>query len=153
MAAHDYVFISRWHVAATREEVAAILADPAQLPRWWGDVYLSVTPEDGGVYVVHSRGALPYTLRWRLQLVRDDRPRGFSLRAWGDLEGTGDWEFHASGLIVFVWRVRADKPLLRWFSWLLKPVFAANHRWAMARGEEALRREVVRRRLMREVRC
>ena len=41
--------------------------------------------------------------------------------------------------IVYDWRVRAAKPLLQQLSWLLKPVFAANHRWAMARsrGEPA----------------
>ncbi|HEY1905085.1 MAG TPA: hypothetical protein VGG91_03530 [Myxococcaceae bacterium] len=31
-------------------------------------------------------------------------------------------------------------------SWLLRPVFAANHRWAMARGEESLALELRRRR-------
>jgi hypothetical protein len=41
--------------------------------------------------------------------------------------------------------VRADKPLLRYGSWFVKPIFAANHRWAMARGEESLKRELERR--------
>jgi hypothetical protein len=42
--------------------------------------------------------------------------------------------------------VRADKPILRYGSFILKPIFAANHRWAMARGEESLARELLRRR-------
>ena len=42
-------------------------------------------------------------------------------------------------------RIRAEKPLLRYLSFLLKPVFSANHRWAMARGEESLRAELGRR--------
>jgi hypothetical protein len=29
---------------------------------------------------------------------------------------------------------------------VIKPLFAANHRWAMARGEESLRLELARRR-------
>jgi hypothetical protein len=33
---------------------------------------------------------------------------------------------------------------LRRLTWLLRPVFAANHRWAMARGEESLRLELRR---------
>jgi hypothetical protein len=49
-------------------------------------------------------------------------------------------------VITYNWRVSAIKPLLRWLSWLLRPVFAANHRWAMARGEESLRPELRRRR-------
>jgi hypothetical protein len=49
-------------------------------------------------------------------------------------------------VITYDWRVRAAKPLLRRLSWLLKPVFAANHHWAMARGEESLALELRRRR-------
>ncbi len=48
--------------------------------------------------------------------------------------------------ITYDWKIRADKPLLRRLSFLLKPVFAANHRWAMAKGEESLRLELRRRR-------
>ena len=44
------------------------------------------------------------------------------------------------------WRRRADKPLLAALSFLMKPLFAANQRWAMARGEESLKLELARRR-------
>ena len=46
--------------------------------------------------------------------------------------------------VTYDWRVRARKPLLRSLSWLLKPLFAANHRWAMARGAESLALELRR---------
>jgi hypothetical protein len=48
-------------------------------------------------------------------------------------------------MIEYDWKIRAEKPLLRSFSFLLKPIFAANHRWAMARGEGSLRLELARR--------
>ena len=54
-------------------------------------------------------------------------------------------------MITYDWRVSASKPLLRWLTWLLRPVFAANHRWAMARGEESLRLELRRRRATSEM--
>jgi hypothetical protein len=41
--------------------------------------------------------------------------------------------------------VRADKPLLRYGSLIFKPIFAANHRWAMATGEQSLKLELQRR--------
>ncbi len=47
--------------------------------------------------------------------------------------------------ITYDWKIRANKPLLRSLSVVLKPIFAANHRWAMARGEESLRLELARR--------
>ncbi len=48
--------------------------------------------------------------------------------------------------ITYDWRLSAEKPLLRNLSFLLKPVFEANHRWAMAQGEESLKLELARRR-------
>jgi hypothetical protein len=60
------------------------------------------------------------------------------------------WTFVTAGPgtveVTYDRRIRADKPLLRAFFFLLKPVFSANHRWAMARGEESLRLELARRR-------
>jgi hypothetical protein len=152
MAPNEYVLRSTWRVSATPEEVHAILSDAESLPRWWSRVYLAVEAEAGGVWRVHSRGWLPYTLRWRFQRTSSHGAQGFALQAWGDLDGTGEWRFRARGKeteVCFEWRVRADKPLLRHLSFALKPVFAANHRWAMAQGEAALRRELVRRRLLR----
>jgi hypothetical protein len=49
-------------------------------------------------------------------------------------------------VITYDWQVHATKPLLRRLGWLLKPAFAANHTWAMRRGEESLKLELRRRR-------
>jgi hypothetical protein len=42
--------------------------------------------------------------------------------------------------------VRAEKPLLQALSPFLRPLLAANHRWAMRKGEESLALELARRR-------
>src|SRR5688500_7025332 len=79
--------------------------------------------------------------------------RLYALIATGELIGTGRWTFTQDGpevVITYDWRVSTSKPLLRWLTWLLRPVFAANHRWAMARGEESLRLELHRRRATSE---
>ncbi len=39
-----------------------------------------------------------------------------------------------------------NKPLLKHLSFLFWPLFAFNHNWAMARGEEILKLELARRR-------
>ena len=67
--------------------------------------------------------------------------------AWGDFDGTGRWTFEQDGAFVNItydWNIRAEKPLLRYLSFLMKPIFAANHRWAMAQGEACLRQELAR---------
>ena len=55
--------------------------------------------------------------------------------------------------ITYDWRLRAEKPLLRRLSFLLKPLFASNHRWAMAQGEQSLRLELLRRRATSAASC
>jgi hypothetical protein len=77
-------------------------------------------------------------------------PAGFAFEANGDFVGRGVWKFKQDCDCVnmtFDWMIRADKPLLRYLSFLLKAVFSANHRWAMAQGERSLRAELSRRRL------
>jgi hypothetical protein len=154
MASHDYSFVTIWRLRGTREEVSAILEEPAALPRWWPSVYLDVrevgaAAGTGRTFDLWTRGRLPYTLRWRMREVESRRPAGFSIEASGDFVGRGVWTFDQEGPFVnirYEWRIRAEKPLLKYLSFLLKPVFAANHRWAMARGQESLERELARRR-------
>jgi hypothetical protein len=153
---NDYQFVSRWRVAGTCGEVADVLGDPMALVRWWPSVYLKVDelqPPDarglGRRVRLHTAGWLPYTLRWELQVVESNYPFGFSIAASGDFDGRGEWTFVQDGpsvAITYDWGLRAEKPLLRQFSFLLKPLFEANHRWAMARGEESLTLELARRR-------
>ena len=152
----DYHFVTEWRVEATIDEVKAILGDGPSLPRWWPAVYLSVDVIErggpggaGAVIDLHTKGWLPYTLRWRLSITDPLTDAGFALAASGDLEGAGRWTFVPDGsevVITYDWQVHATKPLLRKLGWLLKPAFAANHVWAMKRGEESLKLELRRRR-------
>ncbi len=157
MPANEYHFITHWRVEGTAEEVYSVLEDVASLARWWPAVYLEVAViEPGGAggvgkrVALHTKGWLPYTLRWQFRVTEARRPERLVLEAAGDFVGRGAWAFADTGSgrvgITYDWRIRADKPLLRALSFALKPVFAANHRWAMARGEESLRLELARRR-------
>jgi hypothetical protein len=160
MATHDYVFVTRWTVDGTPDEIYEVISDAAALPRWWPSVYLEasiVEPgSEGGigrVVALWTKGFLPYTLRWRFRVAEARRPSGLALEAVGDFVGRGVWSFAAASdgdqprtNVTFDWRIRAEKPLLRGLSFLLKPIFAANHAWAMERGLESLRLELARRR-------
>ena len=156
---NDYHFVTHWTVDGTCEEVSDLLGNPLDLPRWWPAVYLKVDelrPPDarglGRRVRLLTKGKLPYTLRWEFEVVESRPPHGFTIVADGDFEGTGRWTFAQRGPavdITFDWRIRAEKPLLRWLSFFLKPMFEANHRWAMAQGEASLKRELERRYLTR----
>ena len=135
-----------------------MLGEPVAFARWWPSVYLDVrelAPANahgvGRRVKLITKGWLPYTLRWEFEVVESRSPHGFTIVARGDFDGRGVWTFKQDGRfvdIVFDWRISAEKPLVRNLSFLLKPLFEANHRWAMARGEEGLRPELARRRAM-----
>ena len=155
MANNAYHFLTHWRVQSTVAEVFDILSNAEDLARWWPSVYLAVqvtNPGDqngvGKIVSLYTKGWLPYTLRWQFRVTEVNKPSGFSLEAWGDFVGRGIWKFHQDGhwvKITYDWQIRADKPLLRALSALLKPIFSANHHWAMARGEESLKLEIARR--------
>ncbi|MBM4260623.1 MAG: polyketide cyclase [Deltaproteobacteria bacterium] len=152
MASNDYRFVTHWRIEAKIEEVYRIISNAADLPRWWPSVYLDVrelSPGNekgvGKIVDLYTRGWLPYTLRWQFRVTEVNFPHGLALEAWGDFVGTGRWTFKQDGAwanIRYDWQIRADKPLLRYLSFILKPIFAANHRWAMAQGERSLRAEL-----------
>lgn len=160
MSSNDYHFITHWRVQSNVEEISQIIGNAPDLVRWWPSVYLevqAVEPGDeqgiGKVVGLYTKGWLPYTLRWQFRVTESRYPHGFSLQAWGDFEGRGIWTFEQDGdwvTISYDWKIRADKPLLRLLSPVLKPVFSANHHWAMAKGEESLKLELARRHIATE---
>jgi hypothetical protein len=156
----DYTFLSHWRIEGTCGEVADVLGDPLELTRWWPAVYLDVRelrpPDERGLgrrVALVTKGWLPYTIRWEFEVVGSDYPNGFTIVATGDFNGRGVWTFEQDGPFVDVtydWRLRVEKPLLKNLSFLLKPIFEANHRWAMKQGEQSLFLELLRRRASSE---
>ncbi len=160
MGIHDYHFVTRWLIPGTPREVSDVLADPADLPRWWPAVYLEAEPLEpagpdgsGRVVRLRTRGWLPYTLDWTLRVTQSRDPHGFSFDTEGDFVGKGEWSFESAGAWVGValdWRIEARRPLLRLLAPLFRPALEANHHWAMRRGEESLKLELERRRAASE---
>jgi hypothetical protein len=151
----DYHFITHWRVQATAKEVSDILGNAPDLVRWWPSVYLDVKELEvgdergiGKVIDLYTKGWLPYTLRWQFRVTESNYPYGSTLVATGDFDGRGIWTFEERDGwtdITYDWKIRADKPLLKYASFLMKPLFSANHHWAMEKGEESLKLELARR--------
>lgn len=155
-ALNNYHFVTTWRVQATTGEVADILRDPLDLPRWWPAVYLGADELEpagdrglGQRVRVHTKGWLPYTLSWAFTVVESRYPERFALEASGDFVGRGVWTLQQDGgwtVATYDWRIRVEKPLLRMLAPVMHPLLEANHRWAMQQGEESLRLELLRRR-------
>src|SRR5215831_18212990 len=160
MPTNDYQFVDHWRVEGDVKEVADILEDALNLPRWWGSTYFAVKEIEPGeehgigkLISLHAGGWLPYTLRINFRTIESRYPHGFSMDASGDLEGKGIWTFEQDGPLVNIaydWTIKANKPIIEKLSFLLKPIFRSNHNWTMRRGEESLRLELLRRRAKSE---
>jgi uncharacterized protein YndB with AHSA1/START domain len=156
MSTNEYYFVDHWYVPGTVQEVADVLSSAPDLARWWPSTYLDVQVLQRGdersvgeVGTVYAKGWLPYRIRFNYRVVEEHYPHGFTVEAFGDLTGRGVWTFEQMGPTVHVqyeWTVRADKPLIRAFSFILKRLFRSNHLWTMRLGEESLRLELARRR-------
>jgi hypothetical protein len=155
MATNEYHFITHWRVESTLDEINEILGNAVDLKRWWPSVYLDVKeiePGDknrvGRKVDLYTKGWLPYTLRWQFVTTEANYPHNFTLEAHGDFEGRGIWTFEQDGPyvnITYDWKINAEKGLLKNLSFIMKPIFAQNHVWAMRKGEESLKLEIARR--------
>lgn len=143
MPFHHYHFVTHWQVRAPIQKVYEILKDGPRYAQWWRPAYVSSEEIAPGKVraVVHSR--LRYTLTFVTEVTREAPPHEIELRSSGDLVGKGLWKLHQNGewtKIQFSWEVRAEKPLLRWLSPLLRPLFKWNHDGVMSAGERGLQR-------------
>ena len=155
MPGNEYQFRTEWTIPGDIEDVSAILEDIEAFPRWCPTVYLAIDMVDRGDaegvgkhVKVLSKGKLPYKLRWAFTVIQSRKPNGFTIEATGDFVGTGVWTLIQEGSnvkVVYDWRIRADKALVRVLSPFLKPVFRQNHLWAMRQTELGLLEELTRR--------
>lgn len=147
--------MTHWRLKANMEEVFEILSDPLGYPNWWGPNHLSaeeLKSEDGvsreKPIRMRVRGWLPYTLEWVLVHTEVRKPDLIISESKGDFVGRGIWSLKQEGPetdIIFDWKIRAEKPFLRYFSRALKPLFSANHNWLMEKMRKGLIQELSRR--------
>ena len=92
---------------------------------------------------------MPYLLHWTVRELSSDPPGSLVIEVKGDFEGRGIWTLMPDGdhtNITYDWRIRVEKPGVKQMSFMLKPLFESNHRWAMKKGEQSMRLELLRRR-------
>ena len=147
---------SRWTLDATIEEILTIIRKPVSLTQWWSAVFMKAEVIlSGGSDLVgltvrfFTKGLLPHTFQFTARVVAATSHGELQIRTWGDFNGHGAVHLirTATGADVHIcWRVDVKQPYIRPLFWMAKPIFTANHRWAMRRGREGLQAEVLRRR-------
>jgi len=155
MAANDYVLVDKFVVPCNRETAYEYIRDIEEYPRWWSRVYKRIIVvqralpgKPGGRYLVTVRGFLPYTLTIQNEVTVVQKPDRIEFVSNGDLQGKGTWLFReadAGTEITFDWRVVANKGTVRLFSFMLKPMFRANHVFCVRRAEEGIIKDLAKR--------
>lgn len=158
MASNDYHFVETWKLNATVEELAVIFKDATSLTQWWSNCFLAVETYNAGTESVgqqgrvHVRGFLPYTLQFEFTITAFNYPEQIQVAVQGDFEGRYIFmveENDGDVTLTFDTRLHVTKPIIRYLSWMLKPLFKANHRWCMERGLVQIEQELARRRSTR----
>src|SRR5437660_1762581 len=97
---NEYHFVTHWQIRGTPDEVYELISKPLNYPIWWPSVYLATTPiaaaETNAAQPrtrYHTKGWLPYTLRWESAVTEAIPPRRLVIRATGDFDGRGIWTF------------------------------------------------------------
>ena len=145
----EYRFVDQWRIKAPLDVVYAHVSDPRTYARWWPSydgvrVLKDVPfPHIGGRVELIVKSPFGYRLRLEVETADADPPRTLKTVSYGQLAGTGIWEFAQEGdttLATWTWIVRSDHPLLNRLEWVAKPVFALSHILASRKGHRGLKR-------------
>ncbi|MGW3498116.1 SRPBCC family protein [Streptomyces sp. NPDC001020] len=138
---NHYRFHCAWALPVPADRVYAALERAEDYPRWWPQVR-TVTRVDDMSAVIAIRSLLPYGITVTARRTRYDPAAGvLEAELSGDLVGWARWKVTAAGagaLLHYDQAVDVNKPLLRRFAVLGRPVFRANHRLMMRAGRRGL---------------
>lgn len=147
-----YEFVTVWNFDSPLEAVWEEINAAEKWPEWWKGVLRVVELKPGDADGIGSirrstwKSALPYKLEFDLEITRVERLKLIEARAFGELEGTGLWQFTSEGenktRVQYDWRVKTTKPWMNLIAPLARPFFKWNHDIIMGWGDEGLRKRL-----------
>lgn len=149
--ATQYAFITRWQLKASLADVWDAVYQSMEWPQWWKGVVRVTELEHGaedGIGSVRSytwKSVLPYQLSFNMRLTEQEQYKRIRGRAFGELEGEGEWFFEEKEGIVSIqyrWTVVTNKAWMNYLAFLLKPAFHYNHDVVMSWGARGLARKL-----------
>lgn len=146
--AEYYEFATVWRFEAPVEKVWREIKASETWSDWWKGVLRveELKPGDkaGLGKTIRStwRSALPYKLIFDSEVVRLEELRLIEVRAFGELEGSGVWQFFPENenqtRVQYDWRVRTTKSWMNLFAPVARPFFRWNHNVIMNWGGAGL---------------
>ena len=148
-----YNFVTEWFFRVPVERVWEETSNIEAYPDWWKDLRKAKIrgPESrlqlGSVADCEVKGALPFSLRFTVEVTEFQPPHLVEIKSTGDLVGTGKWilEPRDQGtLSTFYWDVGTSNPILNLFAKIpfVKPILEKSHDDVMAKGYEIVRARI-----------
>lgn len=145
-----YHLVTKWFFQAPIEKVWDEIADLNSWPTWWQDFKKATIRgteaklQLGSLADCEVRGALPYTLRFSLEVSAFQPPTLMELKSSGDLMGNGKWvlEHQSDGTAVtYYWDVGITIPMLNLLGKLpiTEAMMKKNHDDVMDKGYRLLK--------------
>lgn len=147
-----YEFVTVWTIQAPLQPVWDTIKHSESWSEWWKGVVrvMELKPGDdegvGSIRRTTWKSVLPYTLEFDSEIVRLEPMQVIEVRAFGELEGTGIWQFDTEDekftRVQYDWRVKTTKPWMNLLAPIARPFFKWNHDVIMSWGEEGLKRKL-----------
>ena len=145
-----YHLVTNWFFQAPIEKDWDEITDLNSWPTWWQDFKKATIRGTEAKLQLGSRadcvvrGALPYTLRFSLEVSAFQSPKLMELKSSGDLLGNGKWalEHQSSGTAVtYYWDVGITRPMLNLLGKLpfAEAMMKKNHDDVMDKGYRLLK--------------
>ncbi len=145
-----YQFVTKWFFQVPVERVWEEAANMEAYPTWSQDLKKAKIRGSesrlqlGSVVDCEVKGALPYTLRFTIEVTAFQPPNLIEMRSSGDLVGTGKWVLESQDggtMATFYWDVGTTNPILNLLGKLpfVRALLEKNHDDVMARGYKVVK--------------
>ena len=148
-----YHFVTKWFFTVPVERVWEETANIEAYPTWWKNLKKAKLrgPESklqlGSIADCEVKGALPFSLRFTVEVTAFEPLHLVEIKSTGDLVGTGKWvlETKDNGTqSLFYWDVGTTNPILNILARIpfVKPILEKSHNDVMEKGYEIVKSRV-----------
>jgi uncharacterized protein YndB with AHSA1/START domain len=150
--AEPFRFDRSWRFPLTRDDLWDEISRVEQFPRWWG--WLRSFSADGLIPGGHAefvvQSALPYQLRFTVDLLDIEEGRRIEAEVGGDLQGPAQLEVEDADEgcdVRLAWQLVPHDRLLKTMSQVSRPLMAWSHDQVVRLGVREFQRQIVSRRV------
>lgn len=153
---YSFEINSCWDIDVNISELDFVIDEPRLITNWWAAVFLKVEILGGSYYSdeglkvrLWTKGLMPHSFKFLARVFHDKTKNQVMVKTDGDFNGIGTISISPIGRnqsqIHINWRTCVNNHYLYPLMMLVKPIFIANHKWAMRRGEQGIKQELLHR--------